>query len=66
MTLYIIAACGRTLYARQAKKIQVEKSFKTKREYFNLFLSSFMMIIPLIYVFSPWLENAVLKTEHLV
>ena len=57
MVLYVIAAAGRAPIAYQVKKMKAKISVKPKREYVLLFFGSVMMVLPLFYVFSNWIDD---------
>ena len=57
IVLMVIAAIGRAPYAIKSKKIKVMVSKRKGFEIFLLSLSSLIMITPLVYVFTDWIDS---------
>ena len=58
MILYVLAAVSRGVYEHKAKKIKAIKKKSDAGEVFSIFIMSIgLVILPLFYIFSPWLDS---------
>lgn len=57
MVLYITAMIGRASYAKKTKKIEVIISKRKAFEWSLLVLGSLMMILPLVYIFTGYIDQ---------
>jgi len=56
LVLYVIAMIGRVPFAIKVKKLKVILSIKKPREYSLILVGVPMMVLPLIHIFSNWIE----------
>ena len=65
MILWLGSGLVRTPHGRNYKKTEKIKSKKTSREKFLVFLAAIgMMIVPMIYVFTPWVNSFNMNLPH--
>ena len=58
MVLYVAAAASRAPYAQKVKKLKIKKSKRKVIEAITMVpVALALMILPLFYVFSPWLDS---------